>query len=188
MIEKCFLVQNMDECRNAMLHQILNDHYLGTFSKTEKRLINSLGRINSIGSKYSVRCSLSRNHLRKETAFEFGYLAAQTQGFGALGFQCIRRVFVFPVVFLCFPMVFSCFPACFRCFVWALCCSSEVGVANFFEAEVVRVGGGFSAELFRVGGASSAEVFGGCSLLDDKCYCGKFLAVSCCFHFAAGVF
>jgi len=35
-IEKCFLVQEMDECRNTMLHQILNGH-LGTFSESKKK-------------------------------------------------------------------------------------------------------------------------------------------------------
>jgi len=27
----------MDECRNAMLHQILNDRHPGTFSKSKKK-------------------------------------------------------------------------------------------------------------------------------------------------------
>jgi len=34
MIEKCFFVQKMDECRNIMLHEILSDcHPRLTFSK-----------------------------------------------------------------------------------------------------------------------------------------------------------
>lgn len=33
---KCFLVQEMDGCRNTMPPQILNDHHLGTFFKKEK--------------------------------------------------------------------------------------------------------------------------------------------------------
>jgi len=37
MIEKCFLVQNMDEYRNTMLHQILSDCHLGTLSKSKKK-------------------------------------------------------------------------------------------------------------------------------------------------------
>jgi len=37
MIEKCFLIQKMDGCRNAMLHQISGDHHLGTFLKTKKK-------------------------------------------------------------------------------------------------------------------------------------------------------
>jgi len=37
-MKKDFLVQKMDElCRNAMLHQILSDRHLGTFSKSKKK-------------------------------------------------------------------------------------------------------------------------------------------------------
>jgi len=36
-IEKCFLAQKMDGCRNTLLHQILSDRHLGTFSKTKKK-------------------------------------------------------------------------------------------------------------------------------------------------------
>jgi len=36
---KVFLVQKMDECRNAMLHQILSDRPPGTFSKNKKGLV-----------------------------------------------------------------------------------------------------------------------------------------------------
>jgi len=36
MIEKCFLVQKMDECRNIMLHQILSDRHVGSLSNSKK--------------------------------------------------------------------------------------------------------------------------------------------------------
>jgi len=38
MIEKSFLVQNMDKYRNIMFHQILSDFYLDTLQKKEKVL------------------------------------------------------------------------------------------------------------------------------------------------------
>jgi len=37
MMKKCFLVQKMDECGNAMIHQILSDRHPGTFSKSKKK-------------------------------------------------------------------------------------------------------------------------------------------------------
>jgi len=37
MIEKYFLVQNMDECINTMLHQLLSNRHVGTFSKSKKK-------------------------------------------------------------------------------------------------------------------------------------------------------
>jgi len=37
MMKKCFLFQKMDECRNAMLHQILSDRHPDTFSKSKKK-------------------------------------------------------------------------------------------------------------------------------------------------------
>jgi len=41
-IEKCFLVQKMDGCRDTMFHQILGDHHLkGTSSKTKKGLVDN---------------------------------------------------------------------------------------------------------------------------------------------------
>jgi len=37
MMKKCFLILKMDECRNAMLHQILSDRHPGTFSESKKK-------------------------------------------------------------------------------------------------------------------------------------------------------
>jgi len=35
-IENCFLVQNMNECRNTMLHQILSDRRPSTLLESKK--------------------------------------------------------------------------------------------------------------------------------------------------------
>jgi len=40
MIEKCFLVKKMDECRNTMLHQILSYCHVGTLSKSLKKRVD----------------------------------------------------------------------------------------------------------------------------------------------------
>jgi len=37
MIEKCFLVQKMDRCRNTMLHQVISDCHPSTFSKNQQK-------------------------------------------------------------------------------------------------------------------------------------------------------
>jgi len=36
-IGKYFWIQSEDECRNAMIHQILSNHHHGTFSKSKTK-------------------------------------------------------------------------------------------------------------------------------------------------------